>query len=121
MTARYAGIARRGAGPRIFAGSACKLVSVESARQDPMKMRFLFVLVIISCTTHVAPAQTRTASPLAADIDRRAAAIEQELLAWRRHLHQHPELSNREIETARFVADKLRSFGLEPQTGVART
>jgi amidohydrolase len=60
-------------------------------------------------------------SPLAAEIDKRAAAIEQELLAWRRHLHQNPELSNREIETSKFVADKLRSFGLQPQTGVAKT
>jgi amidohydrolase len=42
------------------------------------------------------------------------------MLAWRRHLHQHPELSNRESETAAFIAGKLRSFGLEPRTGVAR-
>jgi amidohydrolase len=59
-------------------------------------------------------------SPLAAEIDRRAAAIEQDLIAWRRYLHEHPELSNREVETAKFVADKLRSFGLDPRTGVAR-
>jgi amidohydrolase len=58
---------------------------------------------------------------LSEEIDRRAAAIEQELLAWRRQLHQNPELSNREVETAAFVADKLRSFGLEPQTGIAKT
>ena len=42
-------------------------------------------------------------------------------MQWRRHLHQNPELSNRETETARYVADRLRSFGLEPQTGIART
>jgi amidohydrolase len=66
-------------------------------------------------------AQARIASsPLAAEIDARAAAIEQELLVWRRHLHQHPELSNREAETAKFIAGKLRSFGLQPKTGVAR-
>ena len=61
------------------------------------------------------------ASPLSGEIDKRAAAIEQELIAWRRHLHQHPELSNREFETSKFVVEKLRSFGLEPQTGVAKT
>jgi amidohydrolase len=59
------------------------------------------------------------ASPLAAGIDRQAAAIEQEMLGWRRHLHQHPELSNREVNTARYIAERLRSFGLEPRTGVA--
>ena len=68
------------------------------------------------------PARTPVAtSPLAAELDRRAAATEVDLIAWRRHLHAHPELSNREVETAKFVAEKLRSFGLEPRTGVART
>ena len=61
------------------------------------------------------------ASPLASELDKLAAAVEPELLEWRRHLHQHPELSNREIETAKYVAGRLKSFGLEPRTGVART
>jgi amidohydrolase len=62
-----------------------------------------------------------TASPLAAEIDKLATAAETDLLTWRRHLHQHPELSNREFETAKYVAERLRSFGLEPRTGVAKT
>lgn len=65
------------------------------------------------------PPQAQTAA-LTATIDKAAAAIEQEMLEWRRHLHQHPELSNREAETAKYVADKLRSFGLEPRTNIAR-
>ena len=40
-------------------------------------------------------------SALAADIDRLAAASEAEVIAWRRHLHANPELSNREVETAK--------------------
>lgn len=63
------------------------------------------------------------ASPLAADIGRRAAAIEQEMLAWRRHLHQHPELSNREQKTAASVAERLHSFlflGITPPDQVGR-
>jgi amidohydrolase len=60
-------------------------------------------------------------SPLSAEIDKLAAAVEPEMLEWRRYLHQHPELSNRETETAKYVADRLKSFGLEPKTGVART
>lgn len=59
--------------------------------------------------------------PLAADIDRLAAAVEPELIAWRRHLHQNPELGNRETETSKYIVERLRSFGLEPQAGVART
>ena len=35
------------------------------------------------------------------DLDARIAGVEQDMLGWRRHLHQHPELSNRETETAK--------------------
>ncbi len=58
---------------------------------------------------------------LATDVEKLIVAVEPELMQWRRHLHQNPELSNREIETANYVAERLRSFGLEPQTGIART
>jgi len=44
-----------------------------------------------------------------------------ETVAVRRHLHAHPELSYQEFDTARLVAEKLTSFGLKPQEGVART
>ncbi|CDM61931.1 hypothetical protein LPU83_pLPU83d_0560 (plasmid) [Rhizobium favelukesii] len=39
--------------------------------------------------------------------------MEAELTAIRRHLHAHPELSFEEAETARFVAEKLESWGYE--------
>lgn len=41
-----------------------------------------------------------------------------ELVDWRRHMHQHPELSFKEEQTARFIEEQLRSFGLEVQTNV---
>ena len=45
-----------------------------------------------------------------------------EATAWRRHLHAHPELMYDVHETARFVADKLRSFGCdEVVEGIGRT
>ena len=62
-----------------------------------------------------------TSQSLSAEIDKLAAAAEPQLIQWRRHLHQHPELSNREVETSKYVAEQLRSMGLEPQTGIART
>lgn len=37
----------------------------------------------------------------------------EEVVAWRRHLHQHPELSFEEYNTAKFVTETLQSFGLE--------
>ncbi|WP_137134287.1 M20 aminoacylase family protein [Rhizobium sp. FKY42] len=42
----------------------------------------------------------------------------EEMTAIRQHLHAHPELSHEEEETARFVADKLRSWGYEVTTGI---
>lgn len=60
------------------------------------------------------------ASPLAARIDARAAALEPQVLEWRRYLHQHPELSNHEVETAMFIAEHLRAIGLVPRTGIAK-
>jgi amidohydrolase len=77
---------------------------------------FVAVSAVVSIGGSVARAQT-----LAAEIDRLSTAVEPELIEWRRHLHQNPELSNREVETAKYVAARLRSFGLEPQTGVAKT
>ena len=40
-------------------------------------------------------------------------AVEVELTSIRQHLHANPELSFEEAETARFVADKLESWGYE--------
>ena len=43
------------------------------------------------------------------------------VIEWRRDIHQHPELSNQEVRTAKVVADHLKSLGLEVQTGIAKT
>jgi len=58
---------------------------------------------------------------LAAAIDAAVAQIEPSLLMWRRDLHQHPELGNREFRTAGIVANHLEELGLEVQTKVAHT
>ncbi len=54
-----------------------------------------------------------------------APAIAQKLLpeitAWRRDLHEHPELSNREVRTSKFVAAELKKLGYEVRTGIAHT
>ncbi len=50
-----------------------------------------------------------------------AAAVEEQVIAWRRDIHQHPELSNREFRTAGLVAEHLESLGIEVTTGVAHT
>jgi hippurate hydrolase len=48
-------------------------------------------------------------------------AWQQEMTAWRRHLHRHPETAFEETGTADFVAEKLASFGLEVHRGLAGT
>lgn len=47
-----------------------------------------------------------------------SASIQDEVRSYRRHLHQNPELSFHEVETARFVAEKLKGLGLEVQEGL---
>jgi amidohydrolase len=62
------------------------------------------------------------ASALAARIDAASQAALDQVVAWRRDFHQHPELGNREFRTAGIVAAHLRALGLdEVRTGVAHT
>jgi amidohydrolase len=51
----------------------------------------------------------------------KAQAIKDQLIAWRRTIHQHPELSFEEHETAAFVARTLQGMGVRVRTGVGRT
>ena len=60
-------------------------------------------------------------SALSAKIDSKATEIEKKLIAWRRDIHEHPELGNQEKRTAKLVADHLRSLGMDVKTGVAVT
>jgi len=57
----------------------------------------------------------------AAEIDRGAMRVESKTVAWRRDIHEHPELGNREERTAKIVAEHLRGLGMEVRTGVAHT
>jgi amidohydrolase len=56
--------------------------------------------------------------------DRISAAIdkiESRCIAWRRDIHQNPELGNREFRTAKLIADHLRGLGMEVKENVAKT
>jgi amidohydrolase len=70
----------------------------------------IFILLFISLNTLAT-----------ADIQKRVDKIESQVIKWRHHLHQNPELSNREFETAKYIEKHLRSLGLDVQTGVAKT
>ena len=80
-------------------------------------MRLLHAAVMFALLAPgAAPAQS-----LNEQIDQLADKLEPKVVTHRRYLHQHPELSNREVETAKYVAKHLRNVGIEVRTGVART
>ncbi|GEO06151.1 N-acyl-L-amino acid amidohydrolase [Adhaeribacter aerolatus] len=56
-----------------------------------------------------------------ARINPAADKIEQKVIAWRRDIHQNPELGNAEKRTAAIVAKHLKGLGIEVKTGVAKT
>ena len=47
--------------------------------------------------------------------------VEPNLIEWRRHFHEFPELSNREFNTGKYIADYLKSIGLEVKYPIAKT
>ena len=47
--------------------------------------------------------------------------LEQEIIAWRHDIHQHPEAAFEEVRTAKIVAEKLRAFGYEVTENVGKT
>lgn len=64
---------------------------------------------------------TATAQISAAQLDGAASKVETKVINWRRDIHQHPELSNRETRTSKLVADHLKKLGLPVRTGIAHT
>jgi amidohydrolase len=66
-------------------------------------------------------ASSLNAQQFTAEIDRLAAGVADQVVEWRRDLHQNPELSFEEKRTAGIVAKHLRSLGIEVTEGVGRT
>ncbi len=61
------------------------------------------------------------AQTLPANYPQLVSNITPKLVEWRRHFHQNPELSNREFKTGEYIANYLRSIGLEVKDKVAKT
>lgn len=47
--------------------------------------------------------------------------LKEQMIAWRHFLHEHPECAFEEVNTAAFVAEKLREMGMEVETGIGKT
>ena len=63
----------------------------------------------------------QVSSKLQDKFDQQVNAIESQVIEWRRHFHENPELSNREVKTGEKIAELLRSFGIEVTYPVAKT
>ncbi len=79
---------------------------------------FFIALVSCICIPFFSFSQAKN---LHAKIDAGADKIESKTISWRRDIHQHPELSNREFRTSKIIAAHLRSLGLEVKEGVGKT
>lgn len=67
------------------------------------------------------PLPGRADSPLPAGVQQRIEQLTPQVVSWRRDIHQHPELGNREFRTAGLVTEHLESLGMEVRTGIAHT
>lgn len=84
-----------------------------------MMKQIVAALLIVS--GHAVSAQAQNNSKLFTRLDKQAAEVEQHVIEWRRHFHQNPELSNREVKTGTYIAERLRSFGIEVTHPFAKT
>ena len=78
-----------------------------------------FALVAVAFAS--LPAGTASAQSVREAIERETSAIEPKMIAWRRDIHQHPELGNREFRTSALVAAHLKKLGYEVREKVAHT
>ena len=80
-----------------------------------MKIILFVFPLLLSITAYPQQDKLRNEIAIAAN------KIEAQVIAWRRDIHEHPELGNNEIRTSGIVAKYLASLGIEVTTGVAKT
>ncbi len=73
--------------------------------------KFLLAVIVLPLSVFAQPST----------LDSKIKEVNSKVIEWRRHFHQFPELSNREFNTAKKVADHLKSLEIEVRTGIAKT
>ena len=84
-------------------------------------MKHLAKLAVAASMLFAASASAQTTTPFPANVESSIQSVLPRMIAWRRDLHEHPELSYEEVRTSRLVAAHLRSLRMEVRTGVAQT
>ena len=82
-----------------------------------MKLKLTIAFLILGSTILHAQKETNLDAYIQSAVNK----IEPKCIAWRRDVHQNPELGNREFRTAKLIAAHLRSLKLEVREGVAKT
>lgn len=86
--------------------------------QSAKKYSLALVLLVGTSSYEVHAVQSNNSANKAQQL---AAEVEQQVIEWRRHIHQYPELANREFKTAKYIVDALTPLHLNIESQVAHT
>jgi len=93
---------------------------ITAIRTMPRAVGTFIAATGILCIATASALRAET-TPLHDTVDKEAKAIEPRMIEWRRDIHEHPELGNREVRTTDLVAAHLKKLGYEVREKVATT
>lgn len=79
------------------------------------------LVLLFALSVALSVAAEGAVADLEMDVHKGAERLADQVVTWRRDIHQNPELSNREFRTSKLIGDHLRKLGLEVTMGVAHT
>lgn len=86
-----------------------------------MQSKFIFLFLLTLSCVHAQKGPSPDNKNSEDVLARLAEKYEADVIKWRRHLHQFPELSNRETKTMAYIAENLKDMDVRIETGMAHT
>ena len=80
---------------------------------NPARPSSAYLVLVVTVLLWPAGEVRADGPALEAEVRARAAAVEEQVIKWRRDIHEHPELGDQETRTSRLAAEHLRRLGLE--------